>query len=111
MTDTHDAAVALLAPIWRGIPADYKTKYSYTIWDQFQHQVQSAAYTSSLPKFLHRICSRLSVSLAEIGLPDVAGVCASGHDRAILRIYREEAAYVVTLLRLAHEERKATARI
>lgn len=106
MTPEHDAAVALLTPIWRGIPTEYKSKYSYTIWTQFETQVRSAAYTSTLPKFLSRICSRLNVGLGDVGLSDVRAVCASGHDRAILRILRDESAYVVTLVRLENDERK-----
>lgn len=105
MTPMHDAAVAILMPIWRGIPPDYKTQYSYTIWTQFEGHVRSAAYTSTLPKFLSRICSRLQVRLADVGLGDVAAVCQSGHDRDILRILRDESAYVVTLVRLANEQR------
>ena len=106
MTPTHDAAVALLLPIWRSIPPDYKAKYKFTIWTQFEANVRSAAYTSSLPKFLSRICSRLQITLTDAGLSDVRAVCASGHAREILQLFRDESAFLVTCVRLAVEEQR-----
>lgn len=107
MTPTHDMAVALLTPIWQGIPTDYKAKYKFTIWRQFEDQARSAAYTTTLSHFLSRICSRLNVSIHDAGTRDVLAVVASGHDRDVLRVLRDESAYVVTMIRVANEEKRA----
>jgi len=110
MTETHDRAAALLQPIWAGIPADFKSKYKFTIWRQFEDQVRSAAYTTTLSLFLSRICSRLNVTLHDQTLADVRALVAGGGDRDVLRVLRDESAYCVTVVRLANEERRERAR-
>lgn len=105
MTDHHDRATALLLPIWAGIPRDYKRKYKVTIWRQFEDQVRSAAYTTTLSLFLSRICSRLAVTLHDDALAAVRTIVSGGCDRDVLRVLREESAYCVTIVRLANDER------
>lgn len=107
MTEAHDRAVALLQPIWQGVPSDYKSKYKYSIWRQFEDQIRSAAYTTTLSLFLSRIGARLGVTLREDALETVRAVVSGGSDREILRILRDESAYCVTMVRLANEERKS----
>lgn len=110
MTELHDRATTLLWPIWQGIDPDYKSKYRSTVWRQFEDQVRSAAYTTTLSLFLSRICSRLAVTLRDADLATVRTVIAGGADRDVLRILRDESAYCVTVVRLQNDERKATKR-
>lgn len=110
MTEIHDRATTLLGAIWRGIPPDYKARYKFGIWQQFENQVRSAAYTTSLSLFLSRICSRLQVSLHEPDLPQVRAVVAGGGDRDVLRVLRDESAYCVTVVRINNDERKERVR-
>lgn len=110
MTEMHDRATALLHPLWRGLDADYKSKYRTSIWRQWEDQVRSAAYTTSLSLFLSRICSRMTINLRDDDLLTVRDIVAGGHDRDVLRILRDESAYCVTVVRLANDERKAARR-
>lgn len=106
MTEMHDRATALLWPIWQGLDPDYKSKYRATIWRQFEDQIRSAAYTTTLSLFLSRICSRLSVSLRDDALQTIRDLVSCGHDREMLRIFRDESAYCVTIVRLTNDERR-----
>jgi hypothetical protein len=103
MTEIHDRATALLLPIWAGIQPEYKSKYKFTIWRQFEDQVRSAAYTTTLSLFLSRICSRLNVTLHDDALTDICMIVRGGQDREVLRVLRDESAYIVTRVRLANE--------
>lgn len=110
MTEIHDKATTLLLPIWAGVPPDFKAKYKFTIWRQFEDQVRSAAYTTTLSLFLSRICSRLAATLHDDHLATVRAIVSGGSDREVLRVLRDESAYCVTVVRLANEERKERAK-
>lgn len=99
-------SLELLSPIWRGIPSDYKSKYSYTIWDQFENNIRSAAYTARLPVFLQHISTRLGVSLKDKDIGCATAILNTGQDREILKLLREETAYLVLLTRLENESHK-----
>jgi hypothetical protein len=107
--DYQRIANDLLTPIWRGIPADYKRQYARNIWEQFENNVRSAAYTSSLRVWFDTLSRRLNVTIRTEFLDAVQGVLGAGDDRAILKALRDETAYVVLLVRVANEERKAEA--
>jgi len=53
----------MLALIWRGIGASYKSRYRMTIWQQFEDQIRSAAYTSNLSKFVSSLCFKLNADI------------------------------------------------
>jgi len=99
-------AASLLTPIWRGIPADYKAKYARNIWQQFEDNIRSAAYTSSLSRFVNSICSRLQVKIAAGDVEMVNAALASGRDRELLRLMRDEATTVVLMVRLENDKRR-----
>jgi hypothetical protein len=100
-------AERLLAPLWRALDRDYKRQYARNIWEQFEGQVRSAAYTSRLQRFLQHLTGRLPIVLARAeDVASVASIIGGGHDRAVLKLLREEAAYLVLLVRVANEERK-----
>lgn len=100
-------AESLLTPIWRGISPEYKSKYRQNIWQQFEDNIRSAAYTSRLPAWLDTMCRRMDVTIrpehAALMKP-IFGLCM---DRLILRALRDETTLLVLLVRVANEERKA----
>ena len=96
----------LLWPIWRGIPDGYKMRYARSIWQQFEDNLRSSAYTSSLSKFLETVCVRLGVDLSAKELMNVRAVIESQSDQDVLRKLRNETTYLVLLVRLRNEERK-----
>lgn len=102
----QEIAERLLYPIWRGVPDGYKSKYARNIWEQFQSQIRSAAYTSRLSTFFDVLCRRLDIRLRKDGLQIVQAVLTSGHDRAILKALRDETALLVLLVRVMNEERR-----
>ena len=100
-------AESLLTPIWRGIPADYKSKYRQNIWQQFEDNIRSAAYTSRLQTWLDTICRRLNVTIRPEHAAQMMPLFTMSMDRAILRALRDETTLLVLLVRVANEERKA----
>lgn len=96
----------LLIPIWQGLDPDYKRKYSMKIWDQFQNNLLSAAYTNNLSKFLQKITARLPVQISETNTEKVRAICESSADGEILKAIRENTALLVLKVRVANEERK-----
>lgn len=101
-------AANLLTPLWRGIGSEYKSKYRTSIWQQFEDNVRSAAYTSRLGAFYDAFCRKLAIALRADDVASVQAVLTSGQDRAILRLLRDETTLLVLLVRVANEERKAT---
>lgn len=101
----------LLMPLWRGIRSDYKAKYSYSIWQQFEDNVRSAAYTSKLSHFLSKIVQRLGIEIREIDAVSVAEIIKCAADRDILHALRDETTLLVLMVRVANEERKKNANI
>ena len=99
-------ALNLLIPLWKGIPADYKRKYARNIWQQFEENIRSSAYTTSLSRFVNSICLRLQIVTAADDLPAVNAVLNAGGDRALLRQLRDEAATLVLMVRLENDKRK-----
>ena len=99
-------ADSLLWPLWRGIPDGYKMKYAMSIWNQFEDNLRSAAYTSSLSKFLGTVCQRLGIDITSKELAGVQAVIGSDEDREVLRKLRNETTHLVLLVRLRNEERK-----
>ena len=104
---THEQlATDLLTPLWRGISPDYKRKYARTIWQQFEDQLRSAAYTAKLSTFLSKITQRLDIVLHKEETEKVAAVIGGNDDKTILKMLRDETTLLVLLVRVANEERK-----
>lgn len=108
MTENHEAAAALLATIWRGIPADYKSRYRRNIWEQFENNVRSAAYTSNLGKFVSSICAKMQAKVGKTGeeRENAEVILNSGNDRALLKLLREETTLLVLMVRVANQARQ-----
>lgn len=106
---THEiVAEQLIAPLWRGIPNDYKSKYVRNIWEQFENALKSAAYTARLSDFLSKITNRLGVHFADA--PDlrlVTNIIADlSHEKQLLKMLRDDATLLVLLVRVANEEKR-----
>lgn len=105
---THEElAIQLVTPLWRGIHPDYKRKYARSIWQQWEDNLRSAAYTAKLSTFLAKITARLSIEIHKEDTESVTTVMLSGNDKAILKMLREETTLLVLLVKVANEERKA----
>lgn len=107
MAPIYRQALAVLGPLWRGLDPEYKAKYYRTIWTQMESQVRSAAYTTTLSLWFSRICSRLPIELRGDDSEAVQAVLMSGEDRALLRLLRDEAPTLITMLRVENEARKS----
>lgn len=105
---THEEiAENLLTPLWQGIDAGYKAKYSLTIWQQFEDNIRSAAYTSSAADFLSRIKTRMGIVIRGDDVAKITSIITAGEDRALLKMLREHSSLLVVLVRAANEERRA----
>lgn len=110
--ETPDAirqmAVNLLMIIWRRIPAEYKSRYRMTIWEQFQNQIKAAAYTESLATFVNSLCFKLGSDLGgnQRDRADAEHILSAGQDRSILKILRNETVYIVLRVRVANQARQ-----
>lgn len=103
----HQAlAEKLLWPLWVGISSDYKSSYKKTIWEQFENNIRSAAYTAKMTTFLANITSRLNIVIQAKHLKSVNEVVSSQLDREILTMLREETTYLVMLVHIMNQERK-----
>lgn len=107
MSELHSRAAELLMAIWRGMSPAYKSRYRASIWQQFEDNVRSAAYTSSLPKFISTICARTASNIRAADTAAVEEVLNSGSDAAILKLLREETTYLVLLVRVANQQRRS----
>ena len=106
--EMRQAAKELLMIIWRGVPMGYKSRYRMTIWNQFENEVRSASYTSSLARFVNSICSHLDADLGRNAADRTRAdeILNSGNDRALLKILREETMLIVLMVRVANQERR-----
>lgn len=104
---THEeVAENLLTPLWQGIPSEYKAKYARNIWEQFQNNIRSAAYTAHAPQFLSKIANRLAINLSESGAASVSDVISSAPERELLKMLREDTTLLVLMVRVANEARR-----
>ncbi len=95
--------------LWRGMDKAYKQKYARVIWDQFQNRLQGEAMTTAnLGQYVNSLCSKLGVHALGISedLEVLDSILNCGEDRAILRMFREEAALIVVRVRLWNEQRR-----
>lgn len=106
MEEKYQLAEQLLIPIWRGVDSAYKSRYARTIWQQFEDNIRSAAYTSSLSRFYNALCLKLAVTISTRDLTDINTVLQSGRDRELLRLFRDEPGTCVLLVRVVNEQRK-----
>ncbi len=108
MTPMHEQAADLLEILWRGIPADYKSRYRMSIWQQLEDQVRSAAYTSSLPRFISSICLKLQANLGrnQADRARIQEILNAGQDQPLLKLMRDETTVVVLMVRLRNQERR-----
>ena len=103
----YNRAAKLLYAVWRRIPTSYKSQYRRTIWDQFAAAIRTSALTSDLSKAFNSICSKFNAHaaftdearlvIAELSAPD---------QKAILRLWRNEARTLAVMVQALNEEDK-----
>jgi|DewCreStandDraft_4_1066084.scaffolds.fasta_scaffold46606_2 hypothetical protein len=83
------------------VKTDYKSRYRMTIWDQFQSEIRSAAYTGSLARFINSICSRMGIDPGrnESERQVIEEIVQSADDRVALKMLREETTLLVLMVR------------
>ena len=108
MTPDHEKAAELLYIIWRGVAADYKSRYRRTIWQQFEDQVRSAAYTSKLGTFVNSLCLKLTASIGRRAEERERAneILNCGQDRQLLKLLRDETTLLVLMVRVRNQERQ-----
>jgi hypothetical protein len=79
-----------------------------TIWQQFEDQIRSAAYTSSLGKFISSLCSKLGADVGrnEVDRKLAEGILNGGRDQKLLKLMRDETTLLVLMVRVANQERR-----
>ena len=108
MEQKHEQAAELLEIIWRGVPADYKSRYRRSIWQQFEDNIRSAAYTSNLGKFLDSLCLKLGADIGRNGedRTQAEAILQEADAKAMLKLLREETTLLVLMVRVANQERR-----
>lgn len=106
ITEEYVAEV-MLYPLFRCIGNAYKQKYKRNIWEQFENNIRSAAYTGRLTQFYENICSIMPIEVEAQYLDGIASVLRAGRDKEVLTWLREETAYLVLVARMKNEKRKA----
>ena len=104
--ELHEKAAGLLTAVWKGIPRSYKSRYRRNIWQQFEDNVRSAAYTSNLGKFFNKLCLQMQAQVAGADTGAVERILNGGNDRDLLKLMREETTLVVLMVRVANQERQ-----
>ena len=102
----YQSAMNLLIPIWRGIPPAYKQKYARNIWDQFENQIKSAAYTNTASIFLSKLCQKLNVTIRKEDVTGINQIINGCDQTALLKQLRKETILLVLMVREDNDLRK-----
>ena len=97
----------LLTPLWRGLSAEYKSKYRRNIWEQFTNAILSASYTSSLASFYENMCKRLDITIKAQDRGTVATYLTCADSRRVLAHIRSHVQLLVLMVQVENDERKA----
>lgn len=108
----RETAADLLHILWRGVPGDYKRRYRMNIWQQFEDQVRSAAYTASLARFANALCRKLQIAAGRNAEDRrrLEAILNGGNDRDLLKLLREQTTLIVLMVRLRQEEARERAK-
>lgn len=102
----EQVAEKLLWPLWRCITEEYKSRYKREIWDHFENAVRSSAYTGKLRTYLENFQKRIPTLLEAQYMKDILMIVDSGCDDDILDWLRDEATYMIMMVRTMNQERK-----
>jgi hypothetical protein len=107
-TILHQQAADLLETIWRGMPAEYKSRYRMSIWPQFEDQVRSAAYTTNLGRFVNSLCGKLGATIGsnEAERRQAFAVLETAEAGPLLKLMREETTLLVLMVHIRNQERR-----
>lgn len=106
MQSLQEIADRLLWPLWLGIPKEYKQKYLRNIWQQFESNIRSAAYTDTLVKFYEKIKRRLGIEIIRKNGADVLNFLKASNAKETLQALRSETAILVLMVQNRNNERK-----
>lgn len=110
MTELHEKLAEMLEIIWRGIPASFKRRYRMSIWQQFEDQIRSAAYTVSLSKFVSSLCLKLDANVGRNAEDRVhfdelfRGL--NPQSKQVLKLLREETTLLVLMVRVSQQGKR-----
>lgn len=79
------------------------------IWEQFEANIRSAAYTSNLGKFVNSLCLRMNADIGK-NADDRARadkILSELPARETLKMLREETTLLVLMVRVANQEKRA----
>jgi hypothetical protein len=96
----------LLFPLFRCLSDSYKERYKRDIWNQFENNIRSAAYTSKLRVFYQNIVSSMPIDVQQQYHGKIRIILESYRDKAVLNWLRDECAYMVLVARQKNERRK-----
>jgi hypothetical protein len=97
----------ILLPVWRGIDGGFKSKYRSSIWQQFEANIRSAAYTSNLARFLEVLARKMGVVFLSTDVAALAESITTADGESVLHKLRTETTLLALLVRARNEERKA----
>ncbi len=99
-------AFDLLLPLWEGLDSSYKSRYSKDVWEHFENNIRVAAYTSRLSKFFETITKLMPIQVSGRHVERIESLLNSGQEPIILRILRNEASYLVLIIRAEKQKQK-----
>ena len=106
--ELRQQAADLLMAVWRGVPAEYKSRYRMNIWQQFEDQLRSAAYTSNLDRCVSSLCQKLSCDIGRNAedRDRAEAILNSADGSAMLRLLRDQTTVLVLHVRVANQARR-----
>ena len=110
MNQAQEQAADLVMILHRSINWDIWGKLRRRYWTALEENLTGAAYTTSLPKFLNSICSKMSIDTPGRNAKDrqrLDEILNAGQDRAVLRVFREEVQLPVLTVRVLQADKKA----
>lgn len=106
--DVEKAAFNVLYHVWRGIDSDFKSKYKRDIWRIFEDRVRVAAnQNGSVRRFVDQLGRMLASDIGRNAeARDEMLAALKADDRQVLRRVRQEASYLVLLVRFEMQKVK-----
>jgi hypothetical protein len=103
----YDLIVRAVYAIYRGINPEYRSQYGKTIWQQMETRLAFYARQRSVELMLSGMARKLQSSLGYTQEDfEVVKQLSQSEQSEILRICRQETAYIIAMVRLMHQEWK-----
>lgn len=111
--ELEERAARIVWAVHRSMDWDTWGSKRLKYWEILTNAVRASAYTNSLSRFVNSLCSRMQVPTLgvnkadRVALDDLLNGLDPQQERAILRLFREEATTLVLQVRVWIEERRA----